>query len=278
MAMLLATTASAQIPNGGFESWVDHGTYMDPVGWLTYNDIITTGGPVITVERSSPGAVGNYYATVTSQPLFDQSSVIQGWLSVGVGGHSGFYFTSRPAMLTGQWQYGIQPNDTAEVQVLLTKWDGNAGMSYPIAHGVLEAIGTLSGWHAFTVTLNYFSSLTPDSAHIQFSASKDVASPVAGSFLKVDDLAFAGTVGVEEQPALPEVGLFPSPATTSLHIVADRRVAEVDVLDVTGRTVLKKSANAESTIVDITDLNPGRYLVQLRMADGKPVVRSFVKQ
>lgn len=276
--MLLVTSVSAQIPNGGFESWEDHGSYMDPTDWLTYNDIVTAGGPVITVERSSPGAEGSYCATVTSQTIFDQSSVIQGWLSIGVEGHSGFYYTYRPAMLTGQWQYGIQANDTAAVQVLLTKWDGNAGMSFPIAYGALEVSGTLSGWHDLTVTLEYFSPMAPDSAHIQFSASKDFAAPIAGSFLKVDDLDFAGTVGIEEQPALSDVRLFPSPATTTLHIVADRQVTEVDMLDITGRTVLKQRANAESIIVDLTELNIGRYLVQLRMADGKRVVRSFMKQ
>jgi hypothetical protein len=268
----LAAPASAQVPNGGFESWVDHGTYMDPAGWLTYNDNVTSSGPVITVEQGFPGAVGAFYAKITTREL-PIGSALQGWMSI-----NGFAYAGRPEGLTGQWQYGIQPGDTGMVTVALTKWNSTFGTRDPIAFGTLEVTGDLAGWHPLYVPFTYYSEEVADTAYIQFEASINFADPVVGSFMKVDDLAFDGTVGVEEQPALPVVRMFPSPATTALHIVADQRVAEVDVQDITGRTVLKQSTNAESTVVDIANLNPGRYLVQLHMAEGKPVVRSFVKQ
>ena len=83
------------------------------------------------VEQGSPGVVGTYHAVITSRDL-PGGSPIQGWTSTG------FQYASRPAMLTGQWQYGVQLNDTAQVQVALI----NGGTQTLIARGVLEVTGS----------------------------------------------------------------------------------------------------------------------------------------
>ena len=276
LGMLMAATASAQIPNGGFENWDDHGTYMEPAGgWLTYNDIVTPVGPWITVERGSPGAVGNYYASVTSREYPDTSVIttpLQGWLSL-----NGFSYTGRPGMLSGQWQYGIQPTDTAEVLVLLARWN-RAGDVELVAEGSLEVTGSLSGWHPLSVPLMYYSAQAPDSAYIQFSASKDLGAPVAGSFLKIDDLAFTGFVGVEEPQVQSQFMVFPSPVSGILNIVADQRITELKVMDMTGRTILEHRPGTERFNLDVSNLNKGSYIVRVRMADGAYQVRCFVKE
>ena len=276
MGMLSVATATAQIPNGGFENWDDHGAYMEPAGgWLTYNDIVTAAGPWITVERGAPGAVGNYYASITSRVFPDTSistSVLQGWLSL-----NGFSFTGRPAALTGQWQYGIEPSDTAEVLVFLARWN-SAGDVEVVAEGSLEVAGSLSGWQPLSVPLTYYSAQAPDSAYIQFSASKDLGASVAGSFLKVDDLAFTGSVGLEERQARSQFKVFPSPASGQLTIVADQRITELRVMDMTSRTVLEQKPGIERYVLDVSNLNAASYIVRIRMADGVYQVRSFVKQ
>ena len=249
---------------------------MEPAGgWLTYNDIVTAAGPWITVERGAPGAVGNYYASITSRVFPDtsiSSSVLQGWLSL-----NGFSYTGRPAALTGQWQYGIQPSDTAEVLVLLARWN-SSGDAELVAEGSLEVTGSLSGWHPLSVPLTYHSTEAPDSAYIQFSASKELGASVDGSFLKIDDLAFTGSVGVEEQQAQSQFKVFPSPASDLLNIVADQRITELKVMDMTGRTVLEQKPGTERVNLDVSDLNSGSYIVRARMEDGVYQVRSFVKQ
>ncbi len=276
MGMLSVANATAQIPNGGFENWDDHGAYMEPAGgWLTYNDIVTAAGPWITVERGAPGAVGNYYASITSRVFPDTSistSVLQGWLSL-----NGFSYSGRPAALTGQWQYGIQPSDTAEVLLLLARWN-SAGDVEVVAEGSLEVTGSLSGWQPLSVPLTYYSTEAPDSAYIQFSASKDLGASVAGSFLKIDDLAFNGSVGVEEQQARSQFKVFPSPASGQLTIVADQRITELRVMDMTGRVILEKGPGTERVNLDISHLNSGSYIVRVRLADGMYQVRAFMKQ
>ena len=273
VAFLLFTSASAQIPNGGFESWVDEGTYMDPAGWLTYNDIYTDSGPVITVEQGFPGAVGAYCAVITTQAYQDLTGAVQGWLSI-----NGFTYAGRPALLTGQWQYAIQPSDTGVVSVALSKWNSVLNTRAPIAFGEMKVTGDLMGWHPLSVPLTYYSEEVPDSAYIQFVSSINFGDPVVGSFIKVDDLAFAGTMGVQDQSAVTDLRIFPSPATNILNVVAGQRIHEVKVLDITGRCVMQRKAAAEAITLDVAPLRGGRYLVRSRMADGRNIVRPFVKQ
>lgn len=270
--ILLIASASAQVPNGGFESWVDQGTYLDPAGWLTYNDVFIDTGHVITVERGFPGAVGAFHAVITTRAM-PVGTALQGWLSL-----NGFPLADRPAQLVGQWQYGIQPADTGVVSVLLSKWNSGTGARELMAHGELKVTGTLSGWHPLSVPITYFSAEVPDSAYIQFEASFDFADPVPGSFIKVDDLAFTGVVGVAEAGAKGDLRLYPSPATGPVHITADRRIMEVQVLDLTGRVVLAEVVQAEMLDLDLSALHAGQYLVHVQFANGERQVRAVVKQ
>src|SRR5690606_39521469 len=84
---------SAQIPNAGFEEWVDQGGYLDPAGWLTSNDVITPT-PIYTVEQGSPGAAGDHHALIITREITGTSGIIQGWISAGVSNsNSGFPYT-----------------------------------------------------------------------------------------------------------------------------------------------------------------------------------------
>lgn len=274
----LAVNANAQIPNGSFENWMTPtgATYQDPVGWITFNGLTSLAGASPSCEQGSPGAVGNYYANLTTRNT--AFGLIAGIIISGDGttGTSGFAYNSRPAALTGQWQYGIQPLDTGMVIVYFTKWNATTQSSDSIGGGFAPVLGSHSGWTPLNIPITYFSSANPDTAIVGVFSSMN--SPVEGSFIKIDALGFGVSTGVAETADAAEIGIYPSPATNVVNVVADQPIAEVDLLDMTGRIVLKQSASAKSAIVDIADLNSGRYLVQLRMADGTRQVRSMVKQ
>lgn len=266
-----------QIPNGGFEQWVDQGGYTEPTSWLTYNDVMTPQGYFATCDPGTPGAVGAYHALITSRTTLE-GSTIQGWMAAGTSGaHAGFPYAQRPATLTGQWQYGIQPSDTGEVQIALTAWNGTTGETELIAHGTLEVTGNVGAWTTFSVPFTYFSSATPDTALIQFAASKSFAAPVADSFMKIDDLAFVGTVGLNDRTAPLLFSLHPSPTSSVLQITSGSPIADVTVTDLIGRTVLTRSMNAARITLDVAELPAGRYFVRVRGTDDKLGIRSFVK-
>ena len=267
--------APGQPPNGGFENWTNQGGYIDPVGWLTYNDVVTLGGwPATTVEQGSPGVVGAYHAFITTVAV-PLGPTIQGWISAGSScGNSGFPYTQRPDMLTGQWQYGIQPNDTAQVQVALN----NGGSVTPIAFGILEVTGSLGSWQMFQVPLTYFSSGTPDPAYIQISAGIDFGAPIAGSFVKVDALAFAGMVGIGEFNDSNALSFFPNPGTTDITLDLPPGPHTITLFDAMGRMVLQHRTAEVRPVFNTEALLAGLYRITVRDAQGGVMGATWVKE
>ncbi|MBP6697939.1 MAG: T9SS type A sorting domain-containing protein [Flavobacteriales bacterium] len=276
VAALTIASTSAQIPNGGFETWNTVGTYDDPAQWITFNGLTSLAGADPSCAQGTPGAVGNYYATLTTRNT--TFGLFAGSFSVGnpTTGSTGFAFTSRPDALTGQWQYAIQPSDSGFVGVYLTKWNTSTMHSDSIGGGVGYAIGTLSGWQPLNIPLEYFSAVNPDTAYVFVTSSLN--SPVDGSFIKIDDLGFGAATSLAEQDQVPDLRIYPSLATDLLHVAADGPIAFVKVMDLTGRTVLEKPVVAERTTVQLADLPAGRYFMHVRMQDGKRQVCSFVKE
>lgn len=270
---LLPLLASAQIPNGGFENWVDQGGYLEPVGWLTYNDVPTVGGA--SVEQGTPGNPGNFHVVITTRQSVGGGFPIQGWTSAGMSGtNAGFPYSARPAMLTGQWQYGVQPNDTAQIIVALT----NGGSGAPIALGTLEVTGSLANWQTFQVALTYFSTETPDTAYIQLASSINFSNPVVGSFIKVDDLAFSGSVGLDEEGSPTQVPLFPNPGTTHLTLDLSPTPHTITLFDATGRMVLQQRTTDARPVIDTEALPAGLYRIAVRDEHGGSMSTSWVKE
>jgi hypothetical protein len=273
-----AGPAMAQIPNASFEQWSDQGGYSEPDGWITYNDVNTPQGYFTTVEPGSPGAAGSIYAWIQSRTT-QSGSVIQGWMSAAPAGHgapAGFAYAARPAEFTGQWQYGIQPGDTARILVSLAHTV--AGTRELIAAGELDVTGDLDAWSAFSVPLTYFNNTFPDTAYIEFTASKEFSSPVAGSFLKVDDLAFTGWVGLAERNANTKLILYPSPATDLMHVQCDAQIERIYVVDAMGRSILEKAAAGNSAGFDLSTLASGTYIMAVVLANGARSVQRFEKR
>lgn len=270
--ILLPFLASAQIPNGGFENWVDQGGYLEPVGWLTYNELQTIGGA--TVEQGTPGNPGNIHAVITTRESIGGGFPIQGWASVGMSGtNAGFPYSARPAMLTGQWQYGVQPNDTAQIIVALN----NGGSGTPIALGTLEVTGSLANWQLFQVPLTYLSNDTPDTAYIQLASSINFSDPVVGSFIKVDDLAFAGTVGIHEVQERVIIDVFPNPGITHFTLSLPPGPHTITLFDATGRVVLEQRTAEERPVIGTEGLPTGMYMVRIVDRNGSTHHYQWIK-
>ncbi len=274
LGVFCAGSSLAQVPNGGFENWSTVGTYMDPAGWITFNSITSLAGAMPSCEQGSPGVVGNYYATVTTRSTF--FGLFPGIIISGDTAHTGFAFSSRPTALTGQWQYGIQPLDTGAVIVYLTKWNTTTQHSDSVGGGAAQLLGSLSGWHPMDIPITYISASTPDTAYVIVASSLNA--PVEGSFIKVDALGFGVSTGVAQLDQVPNLRIWPSPAMDVVNVAAEDPIADVDILDLTGRSMFHKALGGSQATLDVADLPTGRYLMQVHMVDGRRQVRSFIKQ
>jgi len=78
-------------------------------------------------------------------------------------------------------------------------------------------------------------------------------------------------------PPVGEVQLWPNPAMSTVHLRADRPLrGTVDLMDLTGRMVLRERATGVQQTLDVSSLAGGAYMLRCTTEDGQQSVR-FVK-
>ena len=77
---------------------------------------------------------------------------------------------------------------------------------------------------------------------------------------------------------MPNLRIWPSPAMDVVNVAAEDPIADVNILDLTGRSMFHKALGGSQATLGVADLPTGRYLMQVHMVDGRSQVRSFVKQ
>jgi hypothetical protein len=172
-----STTAFAQIPNPGFETW----SLGNPTGWTTNNAL----GADTTVVRTTDVHSGTYAAQGIVTSLVGVT--IPPTLTVL------FPWTTRSSTFTGYYKYSPVGGDTLMIAAVL------AGSSTAVAAGIVKTTVAQSSYTQFTITMQYLSSATPDSGGVYFAIIPATGSTLAhaGSTFKIDDIAFAGATGVE---------------------------------------------------------------------------------
>jgi hypothetical protein len=72
--------------------------------------------------------------------------------------------------------------------------------------------------------------------------------------------------------------IFPNPATAQLTITANNKINEVVITNLIGTVVYNHAYNISNIQVDIAQLPPGMYLLQLTDENGQKVVKKVVKE
>jgi hypothetical protein len=172
----------------------------------------------------------------------------------------GFPYTQRPGALTVYYQFSPLSGDQLFINTVLYKGGQETGTE--IAGGSLLTSTDASSFTQANIPLNYFSSEVPDSAIIMVTIVGPGLDgpPHVGSFFIVDDFAFGGAVGVENDGiGLPEAikleQNFPNPfnpVTAIRYSLSVSGYVTLNVSDVLGREV--------ATLVNET-LPPGEHQV-----------------
>jgi hypothetical protein len=247
----LSASVFAQIPNNGFENWTSMGSYSDPDNWDQLNSM-TSSMSVYTCTKGTPGNPGTSYLKLVTKNVSGMG-IMPGVAVSGVidmvtfKPKSGFAYSSRPQKLTGNWQYMASGSDAGFVAIYLTKWNTGMMMRDTIAMAVQNLSGMAMSWAAFNINLTYMSGANPDSAMIVLSASG--ATPVANSYLYVDNLAFSGSVtGIAENTInAANLSIFPNPSNEKVVLDYTLKSTEnvvIKITDVTGKVVKELKPNA----------------------------------
>jgi Ca2+/H+ antiporter len=85
------------------------------------------------------------------------------------------------------------------------------------------------------------------------------------------------TVGMQAQTQTPAPLFFPNPAYDVLTVKAES-MKQIEVIDMSGRIVIKKECSAETERLEIANLKEGLYFLRVTMNDNKVTVVKFVKK
>jgi hypothetical protein len=179
------------IQNGSLEGW-NSLPFENPAGYNTgnYRDIVGVGSPTITRVTGYTGS-GLRIQTVVANGDTSESYIINTpspcndppqWAG-------GVPYSQQPTALTGYYRYSLPGNDSALMIVIFRKNGVHIGDNFIL----LKGTGSQPVWAPFNFPLTC--SGVPDSMiFAAASSNKKTNSGIQnGSFLELDNLAFAGT-------------------------------------------------------------------------------------
>lgn len=265
-------TFAQQMPNGGFESWVDQGVYEEPSGWATLNPVSFLGAP-ISATSSSDAAEGSFSLKLENT-VFDidqdgNDDVLPGIAYIGTldllnqALLDGVDFTYRPDSLYGWTKYA--PNSAEDgfiIQVQLTKWDPVSEGRETIAEGEYLSFDASSTFEQFGIELSYLSEEGPDTLSIFIINTINEAASV-GTELWADDFEFT----YSQQASLVENSndyfkVYPIPAEDQLFIRSNKGET-IEIVDLAGNMIEQHLIqNGIEKAINIEAYDQGMYFVK----------------
>ena len=90
---------------------------------------------------------------------------------------------------------------------------------------------------------------------------------------------FTDVVGIEDI-GVPEISVFPNPASDILNISSTETISEIEIVNYLGQVVYRMEVNAENAVCNLEGLANGVYVVRIHGTDKASIVcqRKFVKE
>ncbi|MBU8892720.1 MAG: PCMD domain-containing protein [Bacteroidales bacterium] len=279
---------SQNLPNYDFEEWEESKSFNNPIDWGTsnysvwgiynFNTVIQeeldtySGNSSIKLETIEKNIAGEYVkiAGVITLGIFDvnlstRKAEIKG----------GIPFTNRPSILSGYYKYSTSGLDSCIMSIFLTKHNTSTKNRDTLGIGVFTS-NKQDEWSIFEAPVKYSSTETPDSMNI-IILSSDTSIFDTGSTLFLDKLFIDASLSVPEKLLIPEIYVFPNPATDYFKINCPNiSFCKYSIIDVTGKILISSKYHATEELINISNLNPGLYFIQVTIQNNIPVTKSII--
>jgi hypothetical protein len=197
-SLLLSRLASQDIPNAGFENWVDVGNYQNPEFWDTANMSVFFNS-VITTSKTEDSHSGSFAAKMETKDFI--TFTIPGLVTLGdfeidiwnmeTSITEGTPFNLRPDKLNLYYKYNPAAGDKMRIGMWLLRDDGT-DIPDTVATALYESTAMVQNYTLLSLDIDYRSNETPEILNI-IAVSSNPENPTAGSVLIIDDLEFEFT-------------------------------------------------------------------------------------
>lgn len=287
-SVLLTSAAFAQIPNPSFENWTTSGTAHNATGWGNLNANTGTFGVYTCDSGMITPPDGMAFIKLTSKtvtipipPTSPTTFVAPGVAFTGsitvvpspfsYSFSGGFPNTTRPQSLKGKFQHmGGDLTDHGRIVTVLSKWNTATNKRDTVAISDTTLTGMAMSWSDFTFPLTYKKGIFPDSAAILLSSS--AVTPVAGSYLWVDNLSFFGSVASVNpfnNPAHSAV-IYPNPASGTANVAfysSNGTDVTFCLYDISGKMIKSITSHTvrgnNDISIDLKGCAQGMYIVKI---------------
>ena len=269
--VMSACNCFAQIPNSGFENWVDSPKYSFPTGWTSYDwENFGGGADSATVFKSSMAKSGNFAAMLricgsdTSSYPYGNAARLD--LGIDLGQLVNMPFTQWISKISFWTKYHLVGNDSLTALVFLQ--DSSLGYigscqvalkrdtsDYILAQGDFEVSDTTAKPAYLTIIF-----IIGVDVFGQFSVGH------IGSWALIDDLELSLSTGVNEVLHSEQVKIIPNPSSDILNIFIAPKFTNsvIKIFDIQGRLIHE----GIETKVDVSGFNKGIYLIQISNSSG----------
>ena len=246
----------AQLVNGNFETWTNVGGFDTPVGWYTNNGIALH--PTIVKGVGYTGQWSAKFVTDSTGP----GQYIGGNLDIPFSG------AIRPTTLTGFWR-GTIVGVTDEVAADMYVYDAG---SNPIGYGSEYIYTSIANWTAFSMTINYTSSVAAANSGLDISLFS--TDPLDEAY--IDDLTMTYTTGTNDlvEAHFPSAQVFPDFASGNQRLYIDllsKSSVDIHVFSENGQVVFSKQMENISghteMMIPASGFAPGIYFCTVQGTD-----------
>ncbi len=279
------SNSNAQVPDYGFENWTNvplSSTIQDPVGWASFNAVVIAGMNQTVFKETTAPYAGTTSAKIVTEVL--PSSVMipnpfntaedmdtVGLLVTGKTQVSttapvifGKPFTLTPSSLDFAYKYNPIIGDSGFVVVFLTKWTGT--LRDTVARGIFGTNTQNLTWTSQSLSLTWDMPIViPDSQHVYVSSSIYRGNGAKrGSEFYIDALVWQGSVGIDDISGNNAIlTMYPNPASEKISFKSSADVANVQIMDMTGRIVGNYSMFENKAIVETINFSSGLYIYNI---------------
>lgn len=260
-------TALCQIPNSGFEDWVESNGHFNPQGWWCANDSVLSG-TVFPVNRTSdhfPPNSGSYALRIENH-----LELLPSWTAFGIvwtgdlagNDNPAFALQGHPVELYGYYKFLPLNGDTFEIHIRLY----NNGID--VGGGQFKAAQMVNSWQPFSLDISDYE--TADSARIMVLScyNNDAPDPSGNSTLFIDNLSFDSLIvdGTEKIDSQKSITVYPNPATDYVSIAGERlsKNTLLTITDISGREYARILHPVSHVNVNIAFLPPGFYIIRIQ--------------